>query len=92
MDINAVMLRAAGALNAIADTCQYLPQKEELRQRAHELLAARTCLALQVNDVVSAEIKLRACQGIRIRGKELREESLQGLHRAVDRLKESANG
>jgi hypothetical protein len=45
MDIDAVMLRAAASLNAMADTCQYLEQKAELRERAQELLNSRVYLA-----------------------------------------------
>lgn len=41
MDIEAAMLRAVGALNHMADTCQYLEQKAELRQISQELISAR---------------------------------------------------
>jgi len=45
MDIDAAMQRAVGALNHMADTCQYLEQKAELWQISQELLNARVAFA-----------------------------------------------
>lgn len=56
MDIDAAMLRAVGALNHMADTCQYLEQKAALRQISQELISARVAMLKLVDavDEVSA--------------------------------------
>ena len=92
MDIDAAMLRAVGALNHMADTCQYLEQKAELRQISQELLNARVHLETQIEAAKSAERKLSAYVGVCRGDKELTDSILPRLRASLASIQARANG